>query len=54
LSIAFFQQPNYDAMIECLPTCTQPGQKPRYEPVTSGAHRRAKLDFATTEQKHES
>ena len=46
LSIAFIQQPNYDAVIECIPTCLRPGEYPRYEPTTSGAHRRRKLEFA--------
>ena len=36
LSIAFFHQPNFDAVVECLPTCLPAGQEPRYEPVTSG------------------
>ena len=48
LSIAFFQQPNYDAVIECIPTCRRPGEQPRYQPTTSGAHRRRKLEFAKT------
>ena len=42
-SIAFFYQPNYDALIECLPSCTGPGNPPRYEPVTSGEHRLRKF-----------
>lgn len=48
LSVAFFQQPNYDALIDCIPTCLRPGDAPRYQPITSGAHRRLKLDFAKT------
>ncbi len=43
LSLIFFHQPNYDAVIECLQTCTGPGNPPRYAPVTSGAHREAKI-----------
>ncbi len=42
VSIAFFHQPNYDAVIECLPTCTGPGNPPRYPPITSSEHRLAK------------
>lgn len=38
LSIGFFHQPNYDALIECLPGCCTDGGAPRYEPVTSGEH----------------
>ena len=41
-SIAFFHQPNYDALIECLPTCRRPDHPPRYAPTTSGAHLLAK------------
>lgn len=37
-SLVFFHQPNYDARIECLPTCVQPGSQPKYEATTSGAH----------------
>lgn len=42
-SIVFFFQPNYDALIECLPSCTGPDHPPRYEPVTSGEHRLRKF-----------
>ena len=41
-SIAFFHQPNHDALIECLPTCRQSDDPPRYAPTTSGAHLLAK------------
>ena len=41
-SIAFFHQPNHDALIECLPTCRHPDDPPRYAPTTSGAHLLAK------------
>ena len=43
LSIPFFFQPNYDALIECLPTCCSPDHPPRYEAVTSGQHRLTKF-----------
>ena len=43
LSIPFFHQPNYDALIECLPSCCGPDDPPRYEPVTSGQHRLTKF-----------
>ena len=36
LSMAFFHQPNYDAVIECLPTCTGPGNPPRHASVRYG------------------
>lgn len=38
ISIPFFHQPNYDARIECIPTCLVPGERPRHEPVLSGEH----------------
>lgn len=42
-SIAWFQQPNWDAMIECLPSCSDEANPARYAPVTSGDHLLAKL-----------
>jgi len=36
VSIPFFHQPNFDAVITCLPGCSGPGNPPRYGPVTSG------------------
>ncbi|MDP9075576.1 MAG: isopenicillin N synthase family oxygenase [Actinomycetota bacterium] len=43
LSIAFFQSPNYDAVIECLPTCTGPNG-PAYPPIRSGDHVLGKIN----------
>ncbi len=37
-SLAFFHQPNHDAVVACLPTCLAAGEAPKYRPVTSGAH----------------
>jgi isopenicillin N synthase-like dioxygenase len=42
LSIAFFHQPNYDALVECLPSCREGGVA-KYPPVTSGDHLETKL-----------
>jgi isopenicillin N synthase-like dioxygenase len=42
-SIAWFQQPNWDAVIECLPTCCDATNPARYPAVTSGEHLMAKL-----------
>jgi len=36
-SLIFFHQPNYDALIECLPNCLDHGRA-KYKPVTSGEH----------------
>lgn len=35
-SFAFFHMANWDAVIECLPTCLGPGETPRHEPVQAG------------------
>jgi isopenicillin N synthase-like dioxygenase len=35
---AFFFDANYDARIECLPTCQSPEQPPKYPPVIAGEH----------------
>ncbi len=37
-SIAFFHNANWDAVIECLPTCLAPGEAPKYEPIHAGPH----------------
>jgi isopenicillin N synthase-like dioxygenase len=37
-SIAFFHNANWDALIECIPTCLGPGEVPRHEPVGAGRH----------------
>ena len=39
ISIVFFHQPNYDALIECIPTCTEINNPPKYRPVLSGNYR---------------
>ncbi|MBV8165728.1 MAG: isopenicillin N synthase family oxygenase [Alphaproteobacteria bacterium] len=42
-SIVFFQHPNPDAEIACLPTCQDADRPPRYPPTTPAAHLQAKL-----------
>jgi isopenicillin N synthase-like dioxygenase len=42
-SAAFFLDGNWDAVVECLPTCTSAADPPRYAPVTAGEHLMAKL-----------
>jgi len=42
-SIAWFQQPNHDALIEVLPSCVSADNPARYRPITSGEHLLAKL-----------
>lgn len=36
LSLSFFQHPNFDAEVACIPSCTGPGNPPKYEPVLAG------------------
>lgn len=44
LSVGYFFQPNYDALIECIPTCMGPGRPAKYEPVYSGRYRELKYE----------
>ena len=37
-SIAFFHNANWDAVIECLPTCLPTGEIPKYKPIAAGPH----------------
>jgi len=37
-SIAFFHNANWDAVIECLPTCLPPGGEARYAAIAAGPH----------------
>ena len=46
-SIAFFVQPNYDALIECIESCRAPGKPPHHPPVVAWRHRHAKLNATT-------
>jgi isopenicillin N synthase-like dioxygenase len=43
LSIAFFVNPNHDALIECMSSCQGPGNPPRHPAVLAGEHRFNKL-----------
>ena len=47
-SLAFFLDGNYDSLIECLPTCCEEKNPPRYPPTTAGAHLAEKLRGART------
>jgi isopenicillin N synthase-like dioxygenase len=37
-SIAYFHNANWDAAIQCLPTCLSAGETPRYTPIAAGPH----------------
>jgi isopenicillin N synthase-like dioxygenase len=43
LSIPFFHNANWDARVECIPTCLAEGEQPRYDPVLAGPHLMAKF-----------
>lgn len=47
-SLVFFHQPNYDAMVDCLPSCLTEGEAPKYAPISSGDHLRSKFVKQTT------
>jgi isopenicillin N synthase-like dioxygenase len=38
MSLSFFQHPNYDALVTCVPTCTGPDNPPKYPPIWAGTH----------------
>jgi hypothetical protein len=40
--------PNYDALIECLPTCRDATHPALYSPVKAGEHRLQKVLTATS------
>lgn len=42
-SIAFFHNANWDALIECLPTCQSLDDPPRYGPIAAGPHLMSKF-----------
>ena len=42
-SIAFFFDPNPDALIECLPSCTAPGREPKYASILAADYLRQRL-----------
>jgi isopenicillin N synthase-like dioxygenase len=48
MSLVFFHQPNYDTLVECLPSCLAPGEKAKYAPITSGDQLLSKFIRQTT------
>ena len=42
-SLCFFHQPNYDAVVECIPTCVNTERPARYTRTTSGEHVTSKV-----------
>ena len=43
LSIGFFHQPNYDAVVECLSSCRRDDAAPKYPPVLAGDYLHAQF-----------
>jgi isopenicillin N synthase-like dioxygenase len=43
-SIAFFLDPNPDAVVQCLPSCVSPEKPARYAPITGAAYLKSRLD----------
>lgn len=43
-SVAFFGDPNADALVTCLPTCLGPGDAPKYPPIAYGDYLRSRYD----------
>ena len=43
-SMAFFYSPSYYSKIECIPTCLEPGEQPKYEPIVYGEWGAARLN----------
>lgn len=37
-SVPFFFDPNFDTLVECLPSCQTPEEPPRYPPIRAGEH----------------
>jgi isopenicillin N synthase-like dioxygenase len=47
-TIVFFHDPRANAVIECIPSCTDAGDPPRYESVTALEYVRSKAEKALT------
>lgn len=48
MSLVFFHQPNYDALVSCLDGCATAGHPAKYSPVSSGDHLLGKFVKQTT------
>jgi isopenicillin N synthase-like dioxygenase len=42
-SLVFFHNPNYDAVVECIPSCQSASNPPKYPITTSGEHLRSQF-----------
>ncbi|MBD5633009.1 MAG: isopenicillin N synthase family oxygenase, partial [Candidatus Eremiobacteraeota bacterium] len=48
LAIAYFGDPNADALVSCLPSCLGPGEEPKYAPISYGDYLRSRYDATYT------
>lgn len=44
ISVGFFCHPNYETMMECIPTCRAADGSSKYPPVKAGSYMRAKIN----------
>ena len=51
LSLVYFVNPNYDAIVECLPSCQNADHPALYPPVKAGEHRLQKILTTTRDVK---
>ena len=53
-SIIFFHIPNYDATVECIPSCADSENPARYDPITVGNHHLMKMGkmFDVEDEQH--
>jgi isopenicillin N synthase-like dioxygenase len=47
-SVAYFGDPNSDALVACLPPCLEPGESPTYPPITYAEYLRSRYDATYT------
>jgi isopenicillin N synthase-like dioxygenase len=43
-SVAFFLDPNPDAVVDCLPSCVSTERPARYAPTTGASYLKSRLD----------
>ncbi len=51
-SVPFFAMPDYDAVIECLPTCCGPGDPPKHAPFVMGEYVQSRLSKELDHKNH--
>ena len=45
-SVPYFSNPDFNARVECLPTCTDAAHPPRYAPCTAGQHLKESFELS--------